>query len=102
MALFEKLDVNPDKVPNTKLGLHIFQGVLAIVIFILEIVLFRADSSIINGNNGWPFGLVRRRSPFTTSFTEKKNLNIQLLTRSMVTVFFIYPGLDIFSFGATV
>ncbi|KAI1645092.1 uncharacterized protein F4817DRAFT_194105 [Daldinia loculata] len=57
MALFEKLDVNPDKVPNTKLGLHIFQGVLAIVIFILEIVLFRADSSIINGNNGWPFGL---------------------------------------------
>ncbi|KAF3069002.1 hypothetical protein GL218_08221 [Daldinia childiae] len=57
MALFEKLDVNPDKVPNTKLGLHIFQGVLAIVIFILEIILFRADGSIINGNNGWPFGL---------------------------------------------
>ncbi|KAI1479734.1 hypothetical protein K445DRAFT_322034 [Daldinia sp. EC12] len=57
MALFEKLDVNPDKVPNTKLGLHIFQGVLAIVIFILEIVLFRADDSKINGNNGWPFGL---------------------------------------------
>ncbi|KAI5862906.1 hypothetical protein GGS23DRAFT_570065 [Durotheca rogersii] len=57
MALFEKLDVNPDKVPNTKLGLHIFQIVLALVIFILEIVLFRADGSVINGNNGWPFGL---------------------------------------------
>ncbi|KAI1654063.1 hypothetical protein F4813DRAFT_233185 [Daldinia decipiens] len=57
MALFEKLDVNPDKVPNTKFGLHIFQGVLAIVIFILEIILFRADDSKINGNNGWPFGL---------------------------------------------
>ncbi|KAI0119610.1 hypothetical protein F4814DRAFT_439136 [Daldinia grandis] len=57
MALFEKLDVNPDKVPNTKLGLHIFQGVLAIVIFILEIVLFRAEGSKIDGNDGWPFGL---------------------------------------------
>ncbi|KAI1407017.1 hypothetical protein F5Y13DRAFT_175909 [Hypoxylon sp. FL1857] len=57
MTLFEKLDINPDTVPNTKLGLHIFQVVLALVIFILEIVLFRADGSIINGNNGWPFGL---------------------------------------------
>ncbi|KAI1391082.1 uncharacterized protein F4822DRAFT_426935 [Hypoxylon trugodes] len=57
MALFEKLDVDANKVPNTKLGLHIFQGVLAVVIFILEIVLFRADDSKINGNNGWPFGL---------------------------------------------
>ncbi|XXG99752.1 hypothetical protein Hte_006093 [Hypoxylon texense] len=57
MALFEKLDINPDKVPNTKLGLHIFQAVLGVVIFILEIVLFRADGSVINGNNGWPFGL---------------------------------------------
>ncbi|KAI1759961.1 hypothetical protein GGR53DRAFT_523463 [Hypoxylon sp. FL1150] len=57
MALFEKLDINPDKVPNTKLGLHIFQAVLGVVIFILEIVLFRADNAVINGNNGWPFGL---------------------------------------------
>ncbi|KAI1103529.1 hypothetical protein F4804DRAFT_342420 [Jackrogersella minutella] len=57
MALFEKLDINPDKVPNTKLGLHIFQVVLGLVIFILEIILFRADGSVINGNNGWTFGL---------------------------------------------
>ncbi|KAI2641746.1 hypothetical protein GGS26DRAFT_15632 [Hypomontagnella submonticulosa] len=57
MAIFEKLDINPDKVPNTKLGLHLFQIVLGVVIFILEIVLFRAEGSIINGNNGWPFGL---------------------------------------------
>ncbi|KAI1398092.1 hypothetical protein F4819DRAFT_469668 [Hypoxylon fuscum] len=57
MAFAEKLDINPDKVPNTKLGLHIFQAVLIIVVFILEIVLFRADDSVINGNNGWPFGL---------------------------------------------
>ncbi|KAI1377286.1 hypothetical protein F4677DRAFT_415847 [Hypoxylon crocopeplum] len=57
MALFEKLDINPDRVPNTKLGLHLFQVVLAVVIFILEIVLFRAEGSVINGNNAWPFGL---------------------------------------------
>ncbi|KAI1075827.1 hypothetical protein F5B20DRAFT_366283 [Whalleya microplaca] len=57
MALFEKLDFDPEKVPNTKLGIHIAQAVLAIVIFILEIVLFRATDSVINGNNGWPFGL---------------------------------------------
>ncbi|KAL7625512.1 hypothetical protein AAE478_004732 [Parahypoxylon ruwenzoriense] len=57
MALFEKLDINPDKIPNTKLALHIFQVVLGLVVFILEIVLFRADGSVINGNNGWPFGL---------------------------------------------
>ncbi|KAI1096789.1 hypothetical protein F5B19DRAFT_434533 [Rostrohypoxylon terebratum] len=56
-AIIEKLDINPDKVPNTKLGLHIFQGILGLVIFILEIVLFRADGSLINGNNAWPFGL---------------------------------------------
>ncbi|KAI2623199.1 hypothetical protein GGR54DRAFT_596992 [Hypoxylon sp. NC1633] len=57
MALFEKLDINPNKVPNIKLGLHLFQIVLGVVIFILEIVLFRAEGSVINGNNGWPFGL---------------------------------------------
>ncbi|KAI0600483.1 hypothetical protein F4775DRAFT_546128 [Biscogniauxia sp. FL1348] len=57
MALFEKLDFDPDKVPNVKLGLHIAQAVLGLVIFILEIVLFTAQDSVINGNNGWPFGL---------------------------------------------
>ncbi|KAI0166995.1 hypothetical protein GGR52DRAFT_556391 [Hypoxylon sp. FL1284] len=57
MALFESLDINPDKIPNTKLAVHIFQAILGVVIFILEIVLFRSEGSTINGNNGWPFGL---------------------------------------------
>ena len=45
---------------NVKLGLHIAQAVLGLVIFIMEIVLFTATDSKINGNNGWPFGLVSR------------------------------------------
>ncbi|CAJ2507264.1 Uu.00g084500.m01.CDS01 [Anthostomella pinea] len=57
MALFEKLDFDPDKVPNVKLALHIAQVVLALVIFILEIIVFKANNASINGNNGWPFGL---------------------------------------------
>lgn len=54
----EKLNINPDKVPNIKFGLHIAQVILALTVFILEIIVFRADNSKINGNNGWPFGLV--------------------------------------------
>ncbi|KAH9909736.1 hypothetical protein F4778DRAFT_11865 [Xylariomycetidae sp. FL2044] len=57
MALFEKLDVDPDKIPLYKLVLHSAQIVFAIVIAILEIILFTATDSKINGNNGWPFGL---------------------------------------------
>jgi hypothetical protein len=58
MALSERLNINPDKVPNIKLGLHIAQVVLALAIFILEIIVFRADKAKITGNNAWPFGLV--------------------------------------------
>ncbi|KAI0457902.1 hypothetical protein F5B21DRAFT_55537 [Xylaria acuta] len=57
MALSEKLNINPDKIPNIKGGLHLAQLILALTIFVLEIVLFRADGAKINGNNGWPFGL---------------------------------------------
>ena len=58
MALSERLNINPDNVPNIKFGLHIAQLVLVIAIFILEIIIFTAEDSKINGNNGWPFGLV--------------------------------------------
>ncbi|KAI1811913.1 hypothetical protein GGS20DRAFT_560748 [Poronia punctata] len=57
MALSDKLNIDPNKIPNIKLGLHIAQVILALAIFVLEIVLFRADRAKINGNNGWPFGL---------------------------------------------
>ncbi|KAI0471843.1 hypothetical protein GGR56DRAFT_655780 [Xylariaceae sp. FL0804] len=52
-----KLDINPDKVPLIKVSLHAVQAVLLLVIFILEIIVFRADNALINGDNGWPFGL---------------------------------------------
>ena len=97
MAIFEKLDVNPDKVPNAKLGLHLFQIVLAVVIFILEIVLFRAEGSVINGNNGWPFGLVR-----VASFVRFHVKDARLLTGYVATVFLIYPGMGLLSYGTTI
>jgi len=54
---FEDL-LDPELVPNVKLGLHIFQIVFAFIVFILEIVVFRAEGSLIVGNNGWPFAVV--------------------------------------------
>ncbi|KAI0123047.1 hypothetical protein BJ170DRAFT_123234 [Xylariales sp. AK1849] len=48
---------DPDYVPGVKLGLHSMQIVFGFVIFILEIILFRADNAVLNGNDGWPFGL---------------------------------------------
>lgn len=47
-----------DYVPGVKLGMHCMQILLGFVIFILEIILFRSDDAVINGNNAWPFGLV--------------------------------------------
>ncbi|KAI0167203.1 hypothetical protein BJ166DRAFT_229050 [Pestalotiopsis sp. NC0098] len=46
-----------DYVPGVKLGMHCMQILLGFVIFILEIILFRSDDAVINGNNAWPFGL---------------------------------------------
>lgn len=60
MALSDKLNINPDKVPTIKLGLHLAQVILGLTVFILEIIVFTSDGSKINGNNGWPFGLVSR------------------------------------------
>ncbi|ETS80230.1 hypothetical protein PFICI_07759 [Pestalotiopsis fici W106-1] len=51
------MEWDADYVPGVKLGFHSMQILLGFVIFILEIILFRADNAVINGNNGWPFGL---------------------------------------------
>lgn len=59
MAILESLEWDADYVPGVKLGLHCMQVLFGFVIFILEIILFKDDKAIINGNNGWPFGLVR-------------------------------------------
>lgn len=59
MAIFDNLEWDADYVPGVKLGLHSMQILFGFVIFVLEIILFKDDKAAINGNNGWPFGLVR-------------------------------------------
>jgi hypothetical protein len=55
MALFE---IDPQILPNLKLGLHSFQIVLGFLVFCLEIAVFRGETSRIVGLNGWTFAVV--------------------------------------------
>ncbi|KAL8410053.1 hypothetical protein RB594_008230 [Gaeumannomyces avenae] len=55
--VWEDVEFDADKVPNIKLGLHIAQIVFGFVGWCLEIVVFRADGSLINGNVGWTFAV---------------------------------------------
>ena len=55
----DKFELAPDLVPKVKLGLHILHTIVAFVIFVLEIVLFRKPEAKITGNNGWTFAMVR-------------------------------------------
>lgn len=98
MALSEKLNINPDNVPNIKLGLHVAQVVLGLTIFILEVVLFRADGSKINGNNGWPFGLCflsipawiyLALAPRYERTRRAANPNVMLVVDSVFTIFWL-------------
>ncbi|KAL6878971.1 hypothetical protein J3F83DRAFT_271021 [Trichoderma novae-zelandiae] len=54
MALFE---LDPQILPNLKLGLHSFQIVLGFLVFCLEIAVFRGETSRIVGLNGWTFAV---------------------------------------------
>lgn len=58
--MFEDFEWDPEMVPGIKLGFHIFQILFAFVCWCLEISVFRADGSVVNGQNGWVFGVVRR------------------------------------------
>ncbi|GAW12558.1 hypothetical protein ANO14919_019280 [Xylariales sp. No.14919] len=98
MALSEKLNLNPDKVPNIKLGLHVAQVILAITIFILEIIVFRADKAKINGNNAWPFGLCflsipawiyLALAPRYERTRRAANPNVMLVVDSLFTIFWL-------------
>lgn len=60
MGIADKFDIGPDRVPPLKLGVHVGQIVLAFIIFVLEIVLFRTDDAKIESRNGWVLGLVCR------------------------------------------
>ncbi|KAI0525313.1 hypothetical protein F5B22DRAFT_333223 [Xylaria bambusicola] len=98
MALSERLNLNPDNVPNIKLGLHAAQVVLALVIFILEIIVFRAEDSKLNGNNGWPFGLCFLSIPAWVYLAlapryertrRAANANVMLVVDAIFTIFWL-------------
>ena len=59
MGLLDSDYFDGEKVPNFKLAVHLFQIVLAFIIFIMEIVVFHNDDAEINGRNGWTFACVR-------------------------------------------
>ena len=53
--MWEDLELNAEYIPSFKLGFHIAQFICAFVLFCLEIAVFRAKDSVINGNVGWTF-----------------------------------------------
>jgi len=56
--MWEDLEFDPEKIPAFKLGFHIAQIVCAFVLWCLEIAVFRAENSVVNGNVGWTFAVV--------------------------------------------
>ncbi|EHA51531.1 hypothetical protein MCOR27_004223 [Pyricularia oryzae] len=55
--VWEDIEFDADKVPGIKLALHIAQIVFAVIAWVLEIIVFRAEGSVINGNVGWTFAV---------------------------------------------
>ena len=53
------LSLDPDTVPNLKLGLHSFQIIFSFVTWIIDIIVLNDATSIVNGKIGWPFAVVR-------------------------------------------
>jgi hypothetical protein len=56
--VFEDLEWDAEMIPGIKLGLHILQILFGFTCFCLEIVVFRAKDSRVNGQNGWAFAVV--------------------------------------------
>jgi hypothetical protein len=56
---FEDLELNAEHVPKFKLAFHIGQIVFSLVLWCMEIAVFRAEGSIVTGNVGWTFAVVR-------------------------------------------
>jgi hypothetical protein len=52
-----RFDIDPDIVPNLKLGLHSFQIILSLVAWCLQIGVFNAKDAEVTGKNGWTFGV---------------------------------------------
>ena len=51
--------IDPETIPNLKVGAHSFQLILVFVIFVLEIIVLKDENSAVNGNIAWPFAMVR-------------------------------------------
>lgn len=96
MGLADKFEFAPDLVPKVKLGLHITHGIFAFVIFVLEIIVFRKQDAIINGNNGWTFAMV------CTATALAKRKGGCLLTFCLQTVFHNDSGCALSSDDTTV
>lgn len=72
--VWEDIEFDADKVPGIKLALHIAQIVFAVIAWVLEIIVFRAEGSVINGNVGWTFAVVRLTSNHTPTFVLQQSL----------------------------
>lgn len=53
-----KIELDPDIIPNLKLGLHSFQIIFCFVAWCLEIAVLKNDKAKVTGRNGWTFGVV--------------------------------------------
>jgi hypothetical protein len=50
--------LDPDMIPNLKLGLHSVQIILSFVAWIIEIIVLNDSISKVNGQIGWAFAVV--------------------------------------------
>lgn len=53
------LEVHAEGIPKWKLVFHIAQIICSLVLWCIEIAVFRADGSVVTGNVGWTFAVVR-------------------------------------------
>lgn len=53
-----RFEIDPDIVPNLKLGLHSFQIIISLVAWCLQIGVFNAKDAEVTGRNGWTFAVV--------------------------------------------
>lgn len=91
MALFE---IDPQLLPNLKLGLHSFQIILGFLAWCLEIAVFRGDTSRIVGLNGWTFAVVSLRTQVLSSHGEKNSV-ADFVAPLLFAVLPVHPRMDL-------
>ncbi|KAK0754747.1 hypothetical protein B0T18DRAFT_435045 [Schizothecium vesticola] len=55
--MWDDIELNTDHIPALKLAFHIGQFVCTLVLWCMEIAVFRAEGSVVNGNVGWTFAV---------------------------------------------